>query len=604
MDSGIVFLSDHAPSENKDQYDYFPDSQNVATYSDFIIPQCDGNDSIDDVDDTAVSITGANNILTKVANFELNRAKQTAGIYRDAQNQDFTLLHKDHDKNINIECSSGFYSQVAKPTLCSLAQDYIPPVLGHTIICDNITKNIDASGSEYNLTLFFKVSPENGREYKVTIHTHNSTRLVQVQGGATMPDKTTAALWFVTNVLHGKFQVLAKSRRFNISGFNNAIINGVASFPLNPTKMKCGGCGIQFDSRAKPLYCSKCTKWFHKTNCHKGHRCFLLASAPDTPSSSQTGTQSSNTLLPPSDPTTAVTTGVPSPTTSVTSSPISSLPAVITSSLSLVPAPAPSAQLSSSPITIHSFPLNPSAQQFIPASSSVAPPPLLTRQRRPRQEQSNLNNSPRKAEVESLKIELGYAHTKIAEIQSRNRDHQETIRIYSQKLELMEKSQTGYLHEKYFSSSLDTTSSLDCPCQTKSKISRNTENLKSLELKIMHELERLNARLEHPRPAAQPAPSSQPPSSHPPQQSPVVPEDISPTQNNQQESFTQRETVSQFTFDDINNHDEPENVDEDAQTCSASTHQLDSDFEFSDNFDPPELSPKIPLNEFLMTTQT
>ena len=64
------------------------------------------------------------------------------------------------------------------------------------------------------------------------------------------------------------------------------------------------------------------------------------------------------------------------------------------------------------------------------------------------------------------------------------------------------------------------------------------------------------------------------------------------------------ETVSEFTFDDINNHDDPEDFDEDAYVCSASSHQSNSDFEFSDNFDPPELSPKIHLNEFLMTTQT
>ena len=604
MDSGIVFLSDHAPSENKDQYDYFPDSQNVATYSDFIIPQCDGNDSIDDVDDTAVSITGANNILTKVANFELNRAKQTAGIYRDAQNQDFTLVHKDHDKNINIECSSGFYSQVAKPTLCSLAQDYIPPVLGHTITCDNITKNIDASGSEYNLTLFFKVTPDKGRGLKVTVHTHNCTRLVQVQGGATMPDKTTAALWFGKNVLHGKFHVLAKSRRFSISGFNNAIISGVASSSLDPTKMKCGGCDIQFDSRAKPSYCSRCTKWFHKTNCHKGHRCFLLTSVPTAPSSSQAAPQSSGSqtsLHPSINSISTTTTRVSTPTTLITSS-TNSLPAVTPSPQSLVPLPPPLVQLNSPPVTNNSCSLNPSAQQFVPAAQPAPSTPLPARQRRTRQTQNNLHTSPRKAEVESLKIELGYAHAKIAEIQSRNRDNQETIKIYSQKLELIEKGQSAYFHDKYFSSSSDMSSSMDCPCQTKSKIFRNTENLRNLEVKIMNELEKINAKLGSQRTTAQPTPSSQPP--RPPSLTHSVQEDILPTQTNQHENFVQSETISQFIFDDTENPDDPVNVDEDAHASSPSSHQSNSDFEFSDNFEPPELSPKLHLNGLLMTTQT
>ena len=208
------------------------------------IPQFDGNDSLDN---NEVTNNTSGDIRTKVAQFELNQAKQTAGIYRDALIQDFKVVHKDQDKNINIECSSGFYTQVAKPTICSLSQDYIPPILGFSIICTDITKNIDGSGHEYNITMFFKVCQDNGNSRKVPIHVHHSKRLVQIQGGATMPDGLTAALWFSQNVLFGKFQVLAKARSYNISRFNEAI-SSMAAPPSSSSKTKCASCDVLFDS--------------------------------------------------------------------------------------------------------------------------------------------------------------------------------------------------------------------------------------------------------------------------------------------------------------------------------------------------------------------
>ena len=76
------------------------------------IHQLDGNMSLD-------SIKSSSNVRTRVANFELNIAKQVAGISRDAKTRDFTITSNDENRNINIECSSGFYAQVAKPTVYS-----------------------------------------------------------------------------------------------------------------------------------------------------------------------------------------------------------------------------------------------------------------------------------------------------------------------------------------------------------------------------------------------------------------------------------------------------------------------------------------------------
>ena len=58
--------------------------------------------------------------------------------------------------------------------------------------------------------------------------------------------------------------------------------------------------------------------------------------------------------------------------------------------------------------------------------------------------------NPQKAEIESLKIELGYARTKITDLQSKIDDKDQTINIYSQKIKLLEGARANSLHEKYF----------------------------------------------------------------------------------------------------------------------------------------------------------
>ena len=78
-------------------------------------------------------------------------------IRRDAHADEIVVTASDQNRNINVQCSSGFYAQVAKPTLCALANEPLPKTMGLTISCDNVTRNLDSCGSEYNLTLFFKV---------------------------------------------------------------------------------------------------------------------------------------------------------------------------------------------------------------------------------------------------------------------------------------------------------------------------------------------------------------------------------------------------------------------------------------------------------------
>ena len=112
---------------NKDYTCYYSDHFNLQ--------QVDGN--LDDSDSSVSSsfdFSPQNNVLiqnsvkTRIATFELNRAKQTADIIGDAKLDDLTITCNDSDKNVNLDCNPGFYAQVAKPTLCSLSKDRIAPI--------------------------------------------------------------------------------------------------------------------------------------------------------------------------------------------------------------------------------------------------------------------------------------------------------------------------------------------------------------------------------------------------------------------------------------------------------------------------------------------
>ena len=89
------------------------------------------------------------------------------------------VLSNNNNRNTNINCISGFYLQVAKPTLHQLATDSIDETLGISVVCENVTKDKDMSSNEYNVTIFFKLTEASGKKAKVTIHSHHSSRLVQ-----------------------------------------------------------------------------------------------------------------------------------------------------------------------------------------------------------------------------------------------------------------------------------------------------------------------------------------------------------------------------------------------------------------------------------------
>ena len=261
-------------------------------------------------------------------------------------------------------------------------------------------------------------------------------------------------------------------------------------------------------------------------------------------------------------------------------------------------------------MSVVSSSLNPSARQFRPSVPPLTPDPLQANARKPRQTQILNNFCPEKAEIESLKIELGYAHTKIVDIQSEKKDLEETVKIYSQKIKLLENTRKDSLHEKYLSPSSEiSSSSHDCPCQIKAKISKNSMNVKNLELKLVQELENITRRLDiictqPPPPNIQvPRTSTTPPKtqtplnnegSHSSYPSSHFPDHDSSVQHVQEDLPV---SMSLFTFEeDFANNDE-ESVQHSINPIhdiSASDHE--SSFSFSDSFLPPAVSPELHLN--------
>ena len=122
--------------------------------------QVDGNISVESPPNSDIV---PQSVRTRIAKFELNQSKQTAAILKDASVDDLKIFYKDSNKNINLECSSGFYAQVAKPVVHALTQDVIPCSEGFLVKLDNVIRNLDTAGNEYNLTIFFSIKQSSGK---------------------------------------------------------------------------------------------------------------------------------------------------------------------------------------------------------------------------------------------------------------------------------------------------------------------------------------------------------------------------------------------------------------------------------------------------------
>ena len=251
----------------------------------------------------------------------LNKPKQLKRLGKDTTREDFCITVSPSNKNVNIECSTGFYAQVVIPGLKDLIIGSCVVVAGVTVACTDIVGKVDAVGSNVNTVLHFRLQEvkEKAHMGSVVVHLHHSTRLVQVQGGV-LPDKSSIPVWFVEHFLIHRLSKLAASQSQEISAFNQAVRNMLAKSTTSDENQRiCGGCKLTFDRRSVPEFCTSCAKHFHK------HKCFTsqVHQCPDITRSRKYSTSTGPAIhsspgppLPPPPHTAGCTSSTPTPATS------------------------------------------------------------------------------------------------------------------------------------------------------------------------------------------------------------------------------------------------------------------------------------------------
>ena len=142
---------------------------------------------------------------------------------------------------------------------------------------------------------------------------------------------------------------------------------------------------------------------------------------------------------------------------------------------------------SASNLPLQYQPLDPNAPSYQPDD-----PHINLRRHGARNSQSRTPQfSPEKAEIESLKIELSYAKTKILELETKNSDKQRSLLIYKEKVRLLE-SQMNYsskdaaLPSSTKNTETTTTFEADfCSCKVRSKILENASKILDLDQRLI-----------------------------------------------------------------------------------------------------------------------
>ena len=198
----------------------------------------------------------------------MDRNKQLKKLVKDAAVDDFIIEVNKNKENVNIICSTGFYSTVAIPTLQSLSKSRANIFDGISVQCKDIIGNLDITRAHQTTILYFQFSKNTDSVGGVRIHMHHTTRKVQLQGGAIMPDKTTAPVWFANNVLKNQFAKEAREKAAEIQTVNQTVTRLVEpNIARVQTPDTCKGCDAPFNGRSTPEYCRQCGFFYHKYKC-------------------------------------------------------------------------------------------------------------------------------------------------------------------------------------------------------------------------------------------------------------------------------------------------------------------------------------------------
>ena len=76
---------------------------------------------------------------------------------------------------------------------------------------------------------------------------------------------TTGPVWFSYYFLKGRFEEMAKKKRYNIAQFNLALQNLGSHLAAAPAPSICTMCDKPLNGQSKPVSCAQCSNSFHKT---------------------------------------------------------------------------------------------------------------------------------------------------------------------------------------------------------------------------------------------------------------------------------------------------------------------------------------------------
>ena len=233
------------------------------------IPQLDGVDDMLDI----LGSKAPPAVLDLITKFALNQKRQLSGLAKHSKLPDFVIETNDSGKNVNVQCSSGFYEAVAKPAFSSLSSGFQLEILSVLVECVEIRKSCDLAGSQPGILLKFKLHGFNTipTAVSVTVHLHHTQQKVQLQGGAALPDGGTAAVWFTQNILKQRFTNEAKNKKFDIDAIN-AVLSSITNAepippPVSQVPEHCPHCLKRFSGQSKPVPCVRCNQFKHKAKC-------------------------------------------------------------------------------------------------------------------------------------------------------------------------------------------------------------------------------------------------------------------------------------------------------------------------------------------------
>ena len=417
-----------------------------------------------------LGVSGAANI--RVAPYNLNREKQVSKLVNDAGLEDYEIVVSPTEQNINVHCSTGFYSLVVLPAFSDIFVGYATTTSNVSIHCYDITGKVDNSKSSVNTVLFFKLShPNSSKSNNVTITLHHTVRKVQVQGSSIINNSIRANVWFLQNVLVDMLRTISATKALDISQFNKMVSNVVQNhLQKRNSQAKCAECDILFTSRSQQEQCKTCSHYYHR-RCltSQSHQCVAPPRPPTTDQRRppQPISSTGHTLISTPQLDTAAPPQLTTTSTSLTP-PHAVLQQVIYSQAPTAPAnvasvlvnlasealPAPRPTVSSTSTTTTPLVHPGSITTTLPTVRSVAATTTTTTIRQTRTKKNAVRHVPPidnfSFDLECKQKQLLTAHAKIQELEAENTKLNKTNHILGERIKMFENTAEKELFEKYF----------------------------------------------------------------------------------------------------------------------------------------------------------